>query len=365
MLSGSSSIQEGSIVAAVDLPGYGGTDGLERYGATQVLEKITQFIIALREEHGILGNGNDNRRVIIVGHDWGAVIAFRLATEAPQLADRFIMTNGPLAALMKENVLRATISAYKMLRTFLKNPFYNRSLVYRSISTLKPVISQLISSGYAFVFQLPESLIRTIGRNGDYFFLKAVHKTAAGTVGEYTIRDAQESLASTLGPGVTECQTLTNQEEGYSSSVKNRQSSGNFFNTTAYYRDGIFSGTWHKSLQTISALHSILPGEPRRTSSGAGVFDEVSGTLQANATIIWGKNDHALVGKVALEGIADYLVHESQVIVLPRTGHFTPIEVESRAAIQKVVEWAIDNEREDVGTAVASVYHGASVTVRK
>lgn len=85
---------------AVDLPGYGGSDSFERHGATEVLEALTEFIVAVREKYGV---DNDTmkrpaRRVIVVAHDWGAVLSFRLAAEAPQLADRFIVTNGPLVS---------------------------------------------------------------------------------------------------------------------------------------------------------------------------------------------------------------------------------------------------------------------------
>lgn len=83
---------------AVDLPGYGGSDSLERHGATEVLESLTEFIVAIREKYGVDNEAMEKpaRRVIVVAHDWGAVLSFRLAAEAPQLADRFIITNGPL-----------------------------------------------------------------------------------------------------------------------------------------------------------------------------------------------------------------------------------------------------------------------------
>lgn len=38
--------------------------------------------------------GKERPRVIIVGHDWGCIIGCRLAVEASQLADRFILSNG-------------------------------------------------------------------------------------------------------------------------------------------------------------------------------------------------------------------------------------------------------------------------------
>jgi len=59
------------------------------------------------------------------------------------------------------------------------------------------------------------------------------------------------------------------------------------------------------------------------------------------------------------------MVGRSQVIELPRSGHFTPIERESRVVFERVVEWAIDGEREDIGKVVEGCYEKAVVTVRK
>lgn len=82
---------------APDLPGYGGTDSLDIYGPTEILETLTEFIITVRDQYKVYdGDGRTKRRVIIVAHDWGAILAFRLAAEAPQLADRFIISNGVL-----------------------------------------------------------------------------------------------------------------------------------------------------------------------------------------------------------------------------------------------------------------------------
>jgi pimeloyl-ACP methyl ester carboxylesterase len=96
----STALCESTSVVTVDLPGYGGTDRLKTYSATQVLENLTEFIIAIRELYGVDGleNGQSPGRVIIVGHDWGCVLSTRLAAEAPELADRFILTNGPIVS---------------------------------------------------------------------------------------------------------------------------------------------------------------------------------------------------------------------------------------------------------------------------
>jgi len=79
----------------LDLPNYGGSDTFTKPD-TSVLEAITEFILAMREEHEeAASDDNKNFNTIVVAHDWGCVIGFRLAAEAPQLADRFILSNGP------------------------------------------------------------------------------------------------------------------------------------------------------------------------------------------------------------------------------------------------------------------------------
>lgn len=87
--------------------------------------------------------------------------------------------------------------------------------------------------------------------------------------------------------------------------------------------------------------------------------------LKASSTILWGRNDVALHPQLCLDGISDYLVSGSQVIELPRSGHFTPIERESRLALEKAVEWAAKGEREDIGAVISACYSNSVVTVRK
>lgn len=52
-------------MVAVDLPGFGGSDSLARYGPAEVLEAITEFILQMRDKH-LTGDG----KVIVVSHDW-------------------------------------------------------------------------------------------------------------------------------------------------------------------------------------------------------------------------------------------------------------------------------------------------------
>lgn len=73
---------------AVDLPGYGGSEALKTYGPNDMLEAMTEFILAMREMYL-----QEEARVVVVSHDWGSVIAARLASEASQLADRWVITS--------------------------------------------------------------------------------------------------------------------------------------------------------------------------------------------------------------------------------------------------------------------------------
>ena len=85
-------LQDATFVA-VDLPGYGGSDSFSSYD-TEVLEALTEFVVAMRDKY-IPAEESETTNTFIVGHDWGCVLGFRLAAEAPSLADRFILTNAP------------------------------------------------------------------------------------------------------------------------------------------------------------------------------------------------------------------------------------------------------------------------------
>jgi pimeloyl-ACP methyl ester carboxylesterase len=92
----SPSLRQAASLVAIDLPGYGGSESLDEYNATNVLEKLTELIITLRTQYGVDSSEESNKkRTIVVAHDWGCVLSMRLAAEAPALAHRFILSNGP------------------------------------------------------------------------------------------------------------------------------------------------------------------------------------------------------------------------------------------------------------------------------
>lgn len=254
----------------------------------------------------------------------------------------------------------------KMFKTALRSPFASRSIMFKAVKSMRPVFRQLARSGYIAVMQLPMTFVRYLGSGGNYSFLRATHKVSYGD-SEFTVVDAAECMASSLGPSTEECKTRTGDGGQYPASVKNERVFGNFDHMASYYRHGAAISRWRKSIETIASLHSIARGsELRRTSSGGGLFDDgPEGVLKGNSTVVWGKEDIALEPQLCLDGISDYLVHNSQVILLPRSGHFTPMERESRVALEKAVEWAVKGEREDIGAVVQACYPKAMVTIRK
>ncbi|PYI06363.1 alpha/beta fold family hydrolase [Aspergillus sclerotiicarbonarius CBS 121057] len=344
----SSSLQESATLIAVDMPGYGGSDSLDNYSATNVLESLTEFVIAIRAKYGVdTEAGPRQKKLTIVGHDWGCVVSMRLAAEAPQLADRFILTNGPLPRHSGSNVRRLISTSVKMVKTASRDPFRSRSMFSKAFSTLSPVLRQLWKSKYIFAFQLPMFLVRYLGRGGYYSFLKMIHRGSYGKR-EFTSQDAAECLASTMGPSTAESNTQTADGEEYSASLKNERAPSSFQHMACYYRDGTSMARWNNG------------------SNGTGLFDDgPKGALKASATILWGKADIALEPQICLDGISDYLVTDSQLVELSLSGHFTPVERESQVALEKAVEWAVKGEKEDIGAVIKACYPTAVVALRK
>ena len=358
-------IQTEAIVIVPDLPAYGGSDTMKEYSATNLLEALTEFIITIRTKYGVDTEEEINkRRVVIVGHDWGCIIAMRLDAEAPQLADRFILTNGILPGLAWSNVVRRISSSWKMVTTWAHAPTRTWSTLSKVAETLKPLFHQILLSYYVFLFQLPDAMVNYPFYAADFTLLKGVNRLQYGS--DYTPQTAAECMASSLGPSAREFKTRTPSGEGYPASVGRNQHTA-FGQRKNYYTQGAFASKWEKSLETITGLYRLMHGTQfRRTSSGAGLFEGgPEGYLAANSTIIWGKADHALEPRLCLDGVSDYLVENSQVVILPRAGHFTPIDRESRLVLAKAAIWAATGEKEDIGSVIEKCYPGAAVTISR
>jgi pimeloyl-ACP methyl ester carboxylesterase len=118
-------------VVAPDLRGYNETDkpeGVDKYRLNLLAGDISRLIHAL-----------DEKRAIIVGHDWGGAVAWSLAAFNPEATEKLVILNAPHP------------NAYT--------------------TKTKSLPRQLQKSWYVFFFQTAKSPEEALSRN-DYFFLK-------------------------------------------------------------------------------------------------------------------------------------------------------------------------------------------------
>jgi pimeloyl-ACP methyl ester carboxylesterase len=144
-------------VVALDMRGYAESDKPPRWQDYR-MEILAADIAALITELG-------EERAHVVGHDWGAAVAWGVATFHPEQVDRLAVLNVPHPE--------------------------------RMLHTLQTSFGQLRRSWYMFFFQipwLPERLMRWGGRRT----FENLYKEAKP--GAYTAEDVARSEAALLGP---------------------------------------------------------------------------------------------------------------------------------------------------------------------
>jgi pimeloyl-ACP methyl ester carboxylesterase len=269
-----------------------------------------------------------------------------------------------------------------MVMTILHAPLTNYHCFHKVLDEMRPLVYQILLFGYIAAFQLPAVIVKYLGVVGNYAFIRLVHKSENRI--DKAGYNAQHSLAMTMGPGEAECRTATDGDtpEKYSDSVLGRakESGAWFLNCTAYYRDGAAFDKWEKSIDTLGALYNLeiddekpmksKYGRKRRNSSASSALfsDICASSLKAPATIIWGRKDQACTEAICLDGIGDYLARDSQVLMLPKSGHWTPIEKASRETLRAVLERLIqtgDVQKKDLQAIAKETYPNASVGIEK
>jgi epoxide hydrolase 4 len=144
-------------VVALDMRGYAESDKPPRwqdYRMEILAADVAELIVALGEE-----------RAHVVGHDWGAAVAWGVATFHPERVNRLVALNVPHPE--------------------------------RMLHTLRTSLGQLRRSWYMFFFQipwLPERLLRWGGRG----LLERLYQEARP--GAYTAEDLARSDAALMGP---------------------------------------------------------------------------------------------------------------------------------------------------------------------
>lgn len=236
-------------------------------------------------------------------------------------------------------------------------------MLKQAAKNLAPLLSQLRKSGYVFIFRLPAPLANSFGSVGNYWFLRLVHGLATeGKKYPPESREAADMMAGALGPSAEECISIDTEkvngdkvnEDGevmaYPAAVKARARDGGWSTKIRPYRDGAFNSPWTKTMDTLWALTQEEQAESlakrRRSSAGAGLFESgPEGSLKAKVTVLWGGKDPAGEARVALEGIEDYMSRGSQVLVLPGTGHWIPLEKDGKVVLEEVIKWSANGER--------------------
>jgi epoxide hydrolase 4 len=95
---------KGYRVWAPDLRGYGASDKPERIAAYG-LDVLAADAVGLIEAAG-------RRRAVVVGHDWGGVLAWHLARRVPERVSKLIVLNAPQPSVMREH-LRSNFAQFR------------------------------------------------------------------------------------------------------------------------------------------------------------------------------------------------------------------------------------------------------------
>ncbi|EME43495.1 hypothetical protein DOTSEDRAFT_72764 [Dothistroma septosporum NZE10] len=309
-----SSLADEAQLVALDLPGCGGSDSLASYGPDQMLNTIAGAIVLLKQRYL---EYTPSSRCILVGHDWGGVIAYRIAAETKQLVDRVITINAPYMAYTA-NVLRSRVSRGKTLLSECR--------LSEAASELGPVLSQIRKSGYTYMLTLPFPLATRMPRLAACL-IKFVQRMEHGHHREPTPDEVAVRLAMACGPGPSEQHTIGQDGSIYGSSVFARSQTlppGDWDQKVLLYSAGLLLGNWVKT----------YPG--RRETS---VSVERPAQFKCPVDVIFGLQDVALDPRVVLDGIETCFTTVSdevleRVMRVPECGHWSILQEKGAAALE-------------------------------
>ncbi|KAK5129062.1 hypothetical protein LTR85_000395 [Meristemomyces frigidus] len=295
--------QGGTKLVALDLPGYGGSDSSDSYGPDQVLNAVAEAIELLKRQY-LRTDGEQRGACILVGHDWGGAISFRIAAETVPHA--------------KANIQRVASKAQPHLSGWRRKP-WEISLFKSAYAEIDPVVKQLLKSSYIFMFNLPFPL--TALSLAVRQLLRLCHREISGGHSS----DAMITATSN-GPSEAECVFRSPAGGNYGSSVLRRARNGlpsAWLERIRLYREGLATGKWTPNDSTKQ--HIFKYGE---ATGGARKY----GTFNYPMTIIFGTHDLAFDTRIVLDGIEDFfdpgtgdkakVSAQSHVIRLPGQGHW-------------------------------------------
>ncbi|KAL7637217.1 UNVERIFIED_CONTAM: hypothetical protein RMT77_011929 [Armadillidium vulgare] len=136
-------------VVAVDMRGYGESDkpkGKKNYDINVIVEDIKEMVMEL-----------GSSKTVIVGHDWGSVIAWKAVQTYPDLFEKHINLNGPPIEVMM-SMLRSSFKQFKMSWYIF---FFQCPILPEITSRIKnlAIFSQLMKGQHDSNQQIPKDAI--------------------------------------------------------------------------------------------------------------------------------------------------------------------------------------------------------------
>ncbi|KAI7545345.1 hypothetical protein KC331_g6267 [Hortaea werneckii] len=327
-----------SKLVALGLPGYGGSDTPKDFGAESMLNAIIEAIIELKKRHLDSESQTSNGQCILLGHDWGGAIAFRIAAETERLVDRVVVLNSMHLPHAKARLSSQVSKCNNALAQWRQDPLKS---LQKGWQELQPVKNQLMKSSYIFMFNLPYPL-QLLSTALD-FLVNYCHRQIAPTK-----RRLHVISAASNGPSEAEATSRNPEGQTYGPSVLYRAKAdppGDWLQRIRIYREGLATRSWKPS-------EAVLPYIP--TEEEASKSQTKAGKLRYPMTIVFGLDDLAFDIRIALDGIEDFFVSQdegggrrSHVVRLKGQGHWFFTQPQGAVVLERVLFALL--EKSDVG----------------
>ena len=314
---------------SLDLPGCGGSDSIERYGPNEVLNVISEAIVLLKERY-LAHPSKEGTRCILVGHDWGGVIGFRLAAETSNLFDHYIAINSLHPAFAKAQLERRIKEAKAALKEWR---------FQTAAKLIAPVLSQLGKSSYTYMVTLPLPLAKLIP-SLTLSLVRFAHSLEYKGKPPPSPEELATRLAMACGPGPKESISTAEKGSAYGPSVYARSKTampGDWDGRVKLYAQGLLRKKWTPSYPGYVA-GKVLPAE----------FEGKH--FKCPVSFMFGLQDIALDPRIAVDGIENYFIQEekasrayqkSRVIRLSNCGHWSLLEKDGLQALNEVLQLVV------------------------
>ncbi|KAI7199657.1 hypothetical protein D0869_10377 [Hortaea werneckii] len=317
-----------SKLVAVGLPGYGGSDTPKNFGAESMLNAIIEAVGELKKRHLDSEIQPGNEQCILLGHDWGGAIAFRIAAETERLVDRVVVLNSMHLPHAKARLSSQVSKCNDSLAQWRQDPLNS---LQKGWQELQPVKNQLMKSSYILMFNLPYPLqLLSTGLN---FLVNYCHRQIAPTK-----RRLHVISAASNGPSEAEATSRNPEGQTYGPSVLRRAKTippGDWLQRIRIYREGLATRSW-------KPCEAILPYIP--TKEGTSKSQRRAGKLRYPTTIVFGLDDLAFDIRIALDGIEDFFVSQdevggrrSHVVRLKGQGHWVFTQPQGAVVLERVL----------------------------